>query len=132
MLQSNLIKRIIEAIPGIDKANPKSITMSPNIILTKDKSGKEKQEKWNHRSLIGMLNYLVNTEYPELAYSVHQCARFCNEPKYSHEQAVKEIIRYPFNTKIDPEDKSKYHGLMFKIDPSQSIMCYVDASFVGD
>ena len=131
MSQPNLINRIIEAIPGMDKANPKSIPMSPNTVLTKDKSGKERQETWNYRSLIGMLNYLVNTKHPELAYSVHQCARFCNEPKHSHEQAVKEIIRYLINTRIDPEDKSKYHGLMFKIDPSQSIMYYVDASFAG-
>ena len=65
MSHPNLINQIIEVIPGMDKANPKSIHMSPNIVLTaKDKSGKERQEKWNYRSLIGMLNYLVNTTHP--------------------------------------------------------------------
>ena len=64
MSHPNLINQIIEAIPGMDKANPKSIPMSPNTVLTKDKSGKERQEKWNYRSLIGMLNYLVNTTHP--------------------------------------------------------------------
>ena len=132
MSQPNLINCIIEVIPGMDKANPKSIPMSPNTVLTKDKYGKERQEIWNYRSIIGILNYLVNSTHPEFAYSVYQCARFCNEPKHNHEQAVKEIIRYLINVRIDPEDKSKYHGLMFKIDSSQSVMCYVDASFAGD
>ena len=116
----------------MDKAHPKPIPISPNTILTNDKNGKERQEKWNYRSLIGMLNYLVNTTHPELAYSVHQCAIFCNGPKHSHKQAVKEIIRYPINTRINPEDKTKYHGIMFKIDSNQSVMCFVDASFAGD
>ena len=116
----------------MDKANPKSITMSTNTVLTKDKSGKERQETWNYRSLIGILNYLVNTTHPEVAYSMHQCARLCNEPKHNHEQAVKEILRNLIKTRVDLEDKSKYHGLMFKINPSQSIIYYVNASFTGD
>ena len=89
MYQPSFINRIINDVPGMDKANAKSIPMSHNTIFTEDKNGKERSEKWNHRSLIGILNYLVNTTHPELAYSVHQYARFCNEPKHSHEQAVK-------------------------------------------
>ena len=79
-----------------------------------------------------MLNYLINTTHLELAYSVHYCARFCNDPKHSHEQAVKDIIRYLIITRINPEDKTKYHGIIVKIDPNQSAVCFVDASFAGD
>jgi len=132
MSQPNLINRIIEAIPGMNKANPKSIPMSPTLIMTKDLNGKTRQEDWSYRSLIGMMNYLVNTTRPELAYSAHQCARFCNDPKLSHEQAVKDIVRYLINTRINKEDKTKYHGLIFKIDPTKSVVCFVDASFAGD
>ena len=132
MSQPNLINRIINAVPGMDKANPKPILMSPTIVMTKDLNGKERQETWNYQSLIGMMNYLVNTTHPELAYSVHQCARFCNDSKHCHEQAVKDIIRYLINTRITPEDKTKYHCLMFKIDSTKSVVCYVDASFSGD
>ena len=42
--QPNLINHIIEAIPGMDKANIKSIPMSPNTVLTKNKPEKERQE----------------------------------------------------------------------------------------
>ena len=45
--QPNIINRIIEAIPGMDKANLKFIPISPNTILTKDKFGKERQDKRN-------------------------------------------------------------------------------------
>ena len=132
MSQPNLINRIINAIPGMDKANPKPIPMSPTLIMTKDINGKIRQEDWNYRSLIGMLNYLVNTTHPELAYSVHQCAIFYNDPKHSHEQAVKDIARYLINTRINKEDGTKYHGIIFNFDSTKSVECYVDASFAGD
>ena len=79
-----------------------------------------------------MLNYLVNTTHPELAYSVHQCERFYYDPKHSHEQAVKDIVRYLINTRINREDKTKYHGLIFKIDQTKSVVCFIDASFAED
>ena len=50
-------------------------------------------------------DFLVNTTHPELVYSVHQCARFCNDPKHCHDQAVKDIIRCLINTRINLEDK---------------------------
>jgi len=76
--------------------------------------------------------YLVNITHPELAYSVHQCAKFWNDPKHCHGQAIKDIIRYLINARIHAEDKTKYHGLMFKIGSTKSVVCYVDASFAGD
>ena len=56
MSQPNLINRIINAVPRINKSNPKPIPMSPTLVMNKDLNGKEKQETWNHRSLIGMMN----------------------------------------------------------------------------
>eukprot|EP00957_Ditylum_brightwellii_P093110 7088691-Ditylum_brightwellii.AAC.1 len=31
---------------------------------------------------------------PEIAYSTHQCDRFCKSPKASHETSVNQIVRY--------------------------------------
>lgn len=81
MSQPFLINRIIEAIPGMNKVHPVSYPGLPSVILTKDEVGPDRQEYWNYRSLIGILNFLVNSTHPELAYSVHQCACFCNNPK---------------------------------------------------
>ena len=76
---------------------------------------------------IGMLNYLVNCTQAELAYCVYQCARFCNSPKSSHEQAVKRIIRYLLFVQ-----KTENQGIVFKPDATQSITTFVDASFAGE
>ena len=76
----------------MSKANPTKIPAIPSIILTKNKAEPPRKEKWHYRSVIGMLNFLVNSTHPELAYAVQQCARFCDEPKVSHEKAVKKIV----------------------------------------
>ena len=71
-----------------------------------------------------MLNYLEKTSRPELAYSVHQCARFCKNPKLSYERAVHKIVKYLKTTK----DK----GLIVKLDKTKGIVCHVDADFAGN
>ena len=71
-----------------------------------------------------MMNYLKKTTRPELAFAVHQCVRFCEDPKLSHERAVHRIVRYLVGT--------KNKGLLFKPDPSAGIQCFVDADFSGN
>ena len=70
-----------------------------------------------------MLNYLEKTTRADLAFSVHQCARFCENPRLSHEKAVHKIIRYLKST--------KKMGMIFTPDQSKGIECYVDADFAG-
>ena len=45
-----------------------------------------------------MLNYLQATR-PDIAMAVHQCARFSNDPKITHERAVMRIGKYLRGTK---------------------------------
>jgi hypothetical protein len=78
---------------------------------------------FDYRSVIGKLNYLEKSTRPELAYAVHQCARFCSAPKRSHGEAVKRIGRYLLGTK----DK----GLILK-PTKESFDCWVDASHAGE
>ena len=125
--QPFLVDRIIETIRGMKDAK---IAKSPAVttdILTKDVNGTPRKETWNYRSLIGMLNYLVNCTLPDLAYAGHQCARFCADPKSSHEQAVKRIIRYLLYLK-----RHKRLGIRYRPNIMKSIACYVDASFAGE
>ena len=46
-----------------------------------------------------MLNSFKNLSHSELLYAVYQCARFYNDPKCSHEQAVRRMIQYIVNTR---------------------------------
>ena len=92
--QPFLIQRIIDAIPSMRDTRSAKSPAATGTVLTKDEDGEPRKETWHYRSVIGMLNYLVNSTHPELAFAVHQCARFCNARKSSHERAVKRIIRY--------------------------------------
>ena len=70
---------------------------------------------------MGMLN-LCGTR-PDLLFAVHQCSRFCEHPKLSHEKAVKRIVRYL--------KKTPYEGIALQPDSSLGKKCYVDADFAG-
>ena len=71
-----------------------------------------------------MLNYLEKTLRLEIAYVVHQCARFCENPKLLHERAVHRIVRYLTSTKDE--------GSIFKPEKSKGIVCHVYADFAGN
>ena len=135
MSQPLLINRIIDAIPGMRKANPRKCPAPSTTTLTKDDHGPNRKESWNYRSVIGMLNFLVNSTRPELAFSVHQCARFCSNPKHSHEQAVKNIIRYLIGTcthSLEKGHSTNCKGLIYNPDPTKGIVVHVDASFASE
>ena len=78
-----------------------------------------------------MLNFLTNSTHPELSFAVHQCARFFNDTKMVHEQAVKRIIQYLLST-VRKDDPEAYEGLVFKVYKTKSIEVYVDTAFAGD
>ena len=74
-----------------------------------------------------MLNYLVNCTQPDLAYFVYQCARFCADPRSSHEHAFKRIIRYLLYLK-----RHAKLGIKYRPGITKSIVVNVDASFTGE
>ena len=133
MSQPFLIQRIIEFIPGMTEARSAKSPACSSVVLTKEIDGEPRKEQWNYRAIVGMLNYLVNCTHPELSFAVHQCARFCNDPKRVHEQAVKRIIRYLISTQPSFTGRDKApQGILFKPDNTKSIDTYVDASFAGE
>lgn len=87
------------------------------------------KEHWDYQFIILILNCLVNCTHPEMLYAVYQCARFYNDPKHAHKQAVKRIIRYLLNTKRNTKGNVRgYHGILYRPDKTRSIDTYVDAS----
>ena len=53
--------------------------------------GTDRLEEWNYASVVGMLLYLAGNTRPDIAFAIHQCARFTHQPKHSHEEAIKQI-----------------------------------------
>jgi hypothetical protein len=72
---------------------------------------------------VGNLNYLEKSTRPDIAYTVHQCARFSENPKVEHSTAIKMIGRYLMAT----ADK----GIIFS-PLDESFKCYCDADFSGN
>ena len=87
MQQIGLIERVLKAT-GLQDCNPDKTPTSQKPLGT-DKNGLEFAEQWSYSSVVGMLLYLVANSRPEIAYAVHQCARFTHNPKASHRAAVK-------------------------------------------
>jgi len=121
MTQTGLIDRIAEAT-GLAECN-RNFTPTTQEALGSDPEGLPMKEKWNYRSIIGMLLYLSTNTRPDIAFAVSQAARFSNEPKQSHAIAVKTIVRYLVGTK----EKGTIVTPTKKLD----IKLYVDADFAG-
>ena len=121
--QQGLIDKVLTET-GMHNAAP---VKTPAIAtpLGSDPNGESPQESWNYATVIGMLMYLASNSRPDIAFAVHQCARFTHAPRASHEQAVKRILRYLIGTKS--------RGLVFSpnSDGSLQLDCFVDADFAG-
>jgi Reverse transcriptase (RNA-dependent DNA polymerase) len=123
LTQPHLIDSIVNDI-GLQKHSNSSDTPAmSNSILHKHEGGQRHDVPWAYRSVIGKLNYLEKSSRPDIAYAVHQCARFCEEPMKEHSQAVKRIGRYLCGT----SDK----GLTFT-PKDESFEVYADADFAGN
>jgi len=128
LVQKHMIERCLElvGIPVDNAVHTKvhDTPANPSEILHKDPQGSERKHSWNYRAIVGALTYLMAMARPELAYAVHQCSRFSNDPKQSHERAIKRICCYLKST----QDQ----GLIIDPDLSKGLECYVDADWAGN
>jgi hypothetical protein len=81
------------------------------------------QTTWEYRRIIGQLNFLEKSTRPDIAYAVHQCARFSSDPRASHKMAILRIGRYLMATRSE--------GIVFEPDNS-SLELWCDADFSGN
>ena len=121
LTQKGLIDKIIkftdmsEATPKLSPATPEPLGSDPN--------GAPFNESWSYPAAVGMLLYVSSNTRPDIQFAVHQVARFSHNPKFSHGQALKRIVRYLIGTK----DK----GIQFQPDLDKGLDCWVDADFAG-
>ena len=127
MKQPYLIERICHTLGLLDNEweattnTKKSPVGKP--VLNKDLDGKPRKLKWKYRTAVGMISYLQGNTRPDISMACHQTARFCIDPKLSHEQAIMRIGRYLLGTKD--------RGIIYEPDPKKGLECYVDADFAG-
>ena len=78
--------------------------------------------RFNCRRTIGKLKFLEKGTRPDIAYAVHQCDVFCEDPKMSHGLAVEHAIRHLKST--------KHEGLTL-IPSDDSFKVCTDSDFCG-
>jgi len=129
LTQPHLINSVLEDLQLLNhgKAATSKSADTPATFESKlhqDKGGAPFTYPWEYRSVIGKLNFLEKSTRGDLAYSVHQCARFMTSPKKSHGEAVKRIGRYLLGT--------RGKGVVLRPDKTKSFECYVDADYCGN
>ena len=122
--QPHLIASILKDINFSANTKMKSTPAVSTQLLQRDLDGDPFNEHWDYQSVIGKLNFLEKSSRPDIAFAVHQCARFTNNPKKTHAEAVKHIARYLIGTR----DK----GLILQPNIKQSFLVWADADFVGN
>ena len=123
LLQTGLIDRILQAL-SLDNENITIRTEPASTTpLGKETTGAPRKEEWSYSSIIGMMLYLASNSRPDIAFAVHQCARFNHCPRLKHEQAVKRIARYLKGT--------RNKGLLFTPSDELSLELHADADWAG-
>lgn len=122
-LQEGLTKRVIAAL-GLDGPNVWVAHMLAEYgALPKLEEANLALATFNYASMVGMMLYLAGHTRPDIAFAVHQCARYTFCPKEPHKVALKCIGRYLVRT--------PNQGLILKLSCTLQIDAYPDADFAG-
>ena len=111
LIQPHLISKALDVLGLRPDSNP--CHTPADRLLHRDTSGKERESTWSYRTVLGIFNYIAMTTRPDISFAVSQCARFAENPKQSHEQALKRIGRYLLKTKSGrPSRHPKRYGFL--------------------
>ena len=129
LTQPALIKSIIkdlrlEAKSDGSEPKTKDIPMASSKLLGKHLDSPDFDEHFHYRRVIGKLNFVADSTRGDISFSTHHCARYVNNPKKEHGEAVKWIGRYLLQNVED--------GLIISPQPELGVEIYPDASFCQD
>ncbi|KAK2449059.1 hypothetical protein QL285_008290 [Trifolium repens] len=117
--QSKYARNIVRKF-GLDNATHKRTPAPTHLKLTKEQGVGVDQSMY--RSMIGSLLYLTASR-PDITFAVGVCARYQSEPKVSHLNQVKRILKY-VNGTCD-------YGMMYSHCEDSSLCGYCDADWAG-
>jgi histone deacetylase 1/2 len=123
--QPHLIDSIIKDMKFDQKeVKTKNIPMASSKLLSQHPKSPPFDRSFHYTSVIGKMNYLTRGSRPDIAYAVHQCARFAADPRKEHGDAMRWLTKYLIGTR----DK----GMILHPDVSRSLEVHVDADFAGN
>jgi len=125
LTQTRLIDAVLKDLRLVgDNVRTSEVPSMSSKLLSRHPDSRPFDGSFSYRSVIGKLHYLVAGSRSEVAYAVHQCARFSHDPKMEHARAVRQIGRYLKGTRTE--------GTILKPDPTRSLEVFVDADFAGN
>lgn len=124
MTQPHLIQQTLNLLRLSSESKKKDTPAKTSEILQSFQQSAPFDYSFNYASVIGKLNYLERGTRPDIAYAVHQCARFSKDPRKEHGDAVRWLGRYLLGT--------SNKGMNLKPDLSKSFEVFVDADFCGN
>jgi hypothetical protein len=119
--QSKYIKDMLKKF-CLEDSKPIKTPMSLETKLTKDEES-EYVDNTKYRGMIGNLLYLTSSR-PDIMFSVCLCARFQEDPKTIHLEAVKRIFRYIKGT--------THLGFWYPKGTGVETIVYADSDHAGD
>ncbi len=121
--QRALIDSITQDV-GLNDAKTKPVPAKVAQLLHAHNDAPSFDLDFNYRSVVGKLNYLVQTTCPDVMYAVHQIAKFSADLREPHGDAILYLVQYL--------KKSRDLGVCFQPDKEQGFECYNDADFSGN
>lgn len=125
LTQPHLIESVLNDLRMTEEElKTKATPASSSKILSKHPESQPFDKSFHYRRVIGKLNYLEKGSRSDIAYIVHQCARYVEDPKREHGDALRWLGRYLAATK----DK----GTIYRPMNERGLEVFVDASFCQD
>jgi hypothetical protein len=122
MTQPQLIQSIMKELNSTNDTKVARTPAMTSKILTAGKKNPKHKADWLYRRIIGKLNFLEKSVRPDISCAAHNVARFSEDPRLNHTEAVTRIVRYLKGTSEDV--------IIFA--PTQhSFEVWVDADFCG-
>ena len=125
LTQPQLLQQIIDDTMIIKKTfNPPQVPAKSSRILQRFKESMAHNKEWHYRSIIGKRNFLEKSTRPDIAYVIHQYARFSSDPKSEYVEAIEFLVNFLEGT--------KEKGIVMKPDEDPIFEVYADADFSGN
>ncbi|XP_050920155.1 uncharacterized mitochondrial protein AtMg00810-like [Lathyrus oleraceus] len=120
LCQSKYAKSIMKKF-GLENASQKITPAPTHLKLSKDEKGLSIDQSL-YRSMIGSLLCLTASR-PDITFDVGICVRYQAEPKVSHINQVKRILKYVNGT--------GEYGMLYSHDSNSMLVGYCDAGWAG-
>ncbi|GLI60516.1 hypothetical protein VaNZ11_002522 [Volvox africanus] len=122
--QEHMIHELIERY-GMVNADPRSIPMSPGMILMRAADGEVlDRSRYPYIELVGSLMYITNCTRPDIAQAVGVLTRHMSAPTEQHWRAAKAVVRFSLAT---PQCGIVFGGERVE----EGLIGYTDSDYAG-